>query len=93
MAIKLPLFIRNALEHLRPVPFADKVSVLTMQAFHRLHRLSTSLDSQANIDLAMALSEERRKAFQDEANRHYIALFDTLIELQILADSHRKTNV
>jgi hypothetical protein len=93
MAIKFPLFFRNALERLRPIPFAEEVSALTTQAFHRLHRLGTSLDSQVNIDLAMALSDERRKAFQDEANRHYIALFDTLIELQILADSHKKPRV
>lgn len=90
MAIQLPLFFRNALERLRPTSFADEVSALTHQAFDRLHRMAMTLEGQVDLDLAMALHDERRKTFQDEANRRYIDLFDTLLALQALADKHKK---
>ncbi len=90
MAINLPLVFRNAFQRLRPVSFADEVSALTGQAFHRLNRLGLTLEGHVDLDLYLAQDEQRQKALYDEAGTRYIALFDTLLALQALADKHRK---
>lgn len=90
MAINLPLFFRNALQRLRPIGFANEVSILTHQAFHRLNRLGVTLEGHVDHDIALALDDRRRKALHDEASDRYIALFDTLLALQALADKHKK---
>lgn len=86
MAINLRLSYHRALARLRPTSFAQEVSYLTSQAFLRLNDLGLSLESQVDHDLANAIDDKPRKAFQDEMNRRFIALFDTLVALQTLAD-------
>jgi hypothetical protein len=90
MAIKLPLFIRNAIARRHPVSLADEVSDLTGQAFHRLNRLGAAMDSHVGQDMALALDEHSRNALHVEANQRYLALFDTLLALQSLADKHKR---
>lgn len=90
MAINAPLYLRNALARLRPTPFADEVSALTRQAFDRLHRVGVTLERHYDHHVALAGDEQRRKALNDEANERLIALFDTLLALQALADKHKK---
>lgn len=88
MAINLRLSFQHALARLRPKSFAHEVSILTAQAFDRLNRLGLSLEGHADLDIALALDDHRRKKLQDEASTRYLALFDILLALQALADKN-----
>lgn len=90
MAIQLPLSFRNALARLRPVTFADEVSALTRQAFHGLSRLGIAMYGHIDHGRVLALDDPRRKALLDVADERYVALFETLLALQALADKHQK---